>query len=110
VKTARHLVEQLAPHAAFVGLGVVLFAAAMVAPLDYDEEIYVAGAYFARSLSLYRDFIVVQPPVYIWVLSTVFDLVGTWYLLTARLVTWVFGIGACALLRTAYSSTRLRRS
>ena len=76
----------------------------MIAPLDYDEEIYVAGAYFARSLSVYRDFVSVQPPLYTWVLSAVFELVGNWYLLTARLVTWVFGLGACALLYSLLAS------
>ncbi len=104
MKIARRRAERLAPAAAFVGLGVVLFAAAMTGPLDYDEELYVAGAYFARSLSVYRDFVSVQPPTYTWVLSAVFDLVGNWYLLTARLVTWVFGLGACALLYSLLAS------
>jgi hypothetical protein len=90
--------ERLALVAAFVGLGVVLFAAAMTAPLDYDEELYVTGAYFARSLSVYRDFVSVQPPLYTWVLGAAMDVVGDWYLLTARVVIWVCGFGVCALL------------
>ena len=100
----RHFAEKLAPTAAFVGLGVVLFAAAMTAPLDYDEELYVGGAYFARTLSVYRDFVSVQPPLYTWILSAVFDLVGNWYLLTGRVVTWVFGFGVCALLYSLLAS------
>jgi 4-amino-4-deoxy-L-arabinose transferase-like glycosyltransferase len=104
VKIARHIGEKLAPTAAFVGLGVVLFAAAMTGPLDYDEEHYVAGAYFARDLSVYRDFVSVQPPLYTWILSAVLDVVDDWYLLTARLVTWVFGFGACALLYSLLTS------
>ena len=104
VKIAQQLAEKLALTAAFVGLGVVLFAAAMTAPLDYDEELYVTGAYFARSLSVYRDFVSVQPPLYTWILSAVFDVVGNWYLLTARLVTWVFGFGVCALLYSLLAS------
>ena len=45
----------------------VLFAPAMTAPLGYDEELYVGGAYFARTLSVYRDFVSVQPPLYTWI-------------------------------------------
>jgi len=104
MKNAPRVAERLAPTAAFVGLGVVLFAAAMTGSLDYDEEAYVSGAYFARSLSVYRDFVSVQPPLYTWILSAVFDVVGNWYLLTARLVTWVFALGTCALLYSLLAS------
>jgi hypothetical protein len=82
----------------FATLAVVLFAAAMTAPLNYDEEQYIAGGYFARSLSLYRDFISTQPPAYTWMLAVVFEAVGGWYLLTARSVTWIFSVGTCVLL------------
>jgi hypothetical protein len=104
VKIAQQPAEKLALAAAFVGLGVVLFAAAMTGPLDYDEEQYVAGAYFARGLSVYRDFVSFQPPPYTWILSAAFDVVGDWYLLTARAVTWVFAFGACALLYSLLAS------
>jgi hypothetical protein len=104
VKSAEGPAGRLAPIAAFVGLGLVLFAAAMTAPLDYDEELYVSGAYFARSLSVYRDFVSVQPPLYTWILSAILDLVGGWYLLTARVVTWLFGLGVCALLYSLLTS------
>ncbi len=82
----------------------VLFAAAMTAPLDYDEELYVTGAYFARSLSVYGDFVSVQPPLYTWILSAIFEVVGNGYLLTARLVTWIFGFGTCAMLYSLLAS------
>ena len=57
------LATRLALTAAFAALAVVLFAAAMTTRLNYDEEQYVAGAYFARGLSVYRDFISFQPPL-----------------------------------------------
>ena len=104
MKIAQHLAEKVALTAAFVGLGVVLFAAAMTEHLDYDEEQYVAGAYFARGLSVYRDFVSFQPPPYTWIMAAVFDVVGDWYLLTARAVTWVFAFGACALLYSLLAS------
>ena len=104
MKIAQHLAEKVALTAALVGLGVVLFAAAMTEHLDYDEEQYVAGAYFARGLSVYRDFISFQPPPYTWMLSAVFEVVGGGYLLTARAVTWVFAFGACALLYSLLAS------
>jgi 4-amino-4-deoxy-L-arabinose transferase-like glycosyltransferase len=83
---------------AFAGLAAVLFAAAMTNPLNYDEEQYIAGAYFARELSMYRDFISIQPPTYTWMLAGLFELVGGWYLLTGRLVTWLFSLFTCLLL------------
>lgn len=97
-RSARIVSEQLALAAAFVALAVVLFAAAMTAALDYDEEQYIAGAYFARELALYSDFISFQPPPYTWIVSMVFDRVGGWYLLSARVVTWAFAFGSCLLL------------
>ena len=78
------LATRLALTAAFVALAVVLFAAAMTTRLNYDEEQYVAGAYFARGLSVYRDFISFQPPLYTWILGVVFDALDGWYLLAAR--------------------------
>jgi 4-amino-4-deoxy-L-arabinose transferase-like glycosyltransferase len=90
-----HRVATILP---LLGLAVVLFAAAMTNFLDYDEEQYIAGAYFARQLSVYRDFISFQPPTYTWLLAVVFDLVGNWYLLTARIVTWLFALGTCLVV------------
>lgn len=92
------LATRLALTAAFVALAVVLFAAAMTTRLNYDEEQYVAGAYFARGLSVYRDFISFQPPLYTWILGVVFDALDGWYLLAARVVTWLLAFGSCALL------------
>ena len=83
---------------AFVVLALVLFAAAMTVNLDYDEEQYVAGAYFARTLSLYRDFISFQPPTYTWITAAVFQVIDGWYLLTARVLTWVLVCASCVLL------------
>ena len=83
---------------AFAVLALVLFAAAMTANLNYDEEQYVAGAYFARSLSLYRDFISFQPPTYTWITAAVFQVIDGWYLLTARVLTWVLACASCVLL------------
>lgn len=97
-QSARGISEQLALTAAFVAVAVVLFAGAMTAHLAYDEEQYVAGAYFARALSLYGDFISFQPPPYSWIVSWVFEAVDGWYLLSARVVTWALAFGSCLLL------------
>ena len=81
-----------------VGLGIVLFAAAMTADMNYDEEQYVSGAYFARSLSIYRDFISFQPPVYTWIVSMALHVASPWYLLAARVVTGILSVGTSLLL------------
>ena len=93
---------------AFVALALVLFAAAMTANLDYDEEQYVAGAYFARSLSLYRDFISFQPPTYTWITAAVFQVIDGWYLLTARVLTWVLDMRLLCLALFAAALDRDR--
>ena len=108
-RRARLISEQVALPAALVGLAVVLFAAAMTTNLNYDEEQYVAGAYFARGLSLYRDFISFQPPPYTWILAALFDALGGWYLLAARVVTFVFAFGTCVLLFSLLISFRTGR-
>ena len=84
--------------AAFVLLAVATFAATMTWGIGYDEEQYIAAGYFARSLHVYRDFIAFQPPFYTWFLATVFDVVGGWYLLAARVVTWLSAFASCLLL------------
>lgn len=97
-RSASRALARPAPALAFAALALVLFAAAMVHSLSYDEEQYVAGAYFARTLSLYGDFISFQPPPYTWLVAAVFDVVDGWYLLTARVVTWLLACGSCLLL------------
>ena len=89
---------RIASAAASVTLAVVLFAAAMTWGIGYDEEQYVAAPYFAQHLELYRDFISIQPPLYTWLLAGVFHAVGGWYLLTARVITWMFAVGSCLLM------------
>ncbi len=81
----------------------LLLARALVTPMDYDEEQYVAAGVMARQLMLYRDFIYLQPPADPLLLAGLYALIGGWYLLTARLLSWllaacVFGL-TTALLR-----------
>ena len=90
--------QQSAVIAAFVALAIALFAAAMSSQMNYDEEQYVAGAYFARDLALYRDFIAFQPPPYTWITAAIFDVFDGWYVLVARVVTFILAFGACVLL------------
>lgn len=105
---ARHTPAIVLRFATLTALGVlaaVLFAAAMTEGLNYDEEQYVGGAYFVRTLSAYRDFVSLQPPVYTWVVGAAFRLSDGWYLLVARTVTWVFAVGSCLLLYSLLRTT-----
>lgn len=96
--------------AALAVLAAVLFAGAMAAPAHYDDEQYVAGAYFARHHALYRDFLSLQPPAYTAVVSAVFSLVGGYYYLTAKLITWVLSTGVMILLYSLLRSLGASRS
>jgi hypothetical protein len=78
----------------------LLLAQALTAAIDYDEEQYVAAGFLARHLMLYRDFIYLQSPAEPLLLAAVYDIIGGYYLLTARLVTaalailvyWLIGV------------------
>lgn len=84
--------------AAFTVLAAVLFASAMVSFINYDEEQYIAGAVFARTLSPYGDFVSLQPPVFTWINAALFRLVDGWYVLAARVLVWLLSVASCALL------------
>ena len=48
-------------------LAALWFAAlAMATPFDHDESQYVAGAHFAARLTIFRDFLYLQPPIHAW--------------------------------------------
>jgi hypothetical protein len=86
-------------------LGLAAFAVLMAAntmavPSNQDEQQYVTGAYFARELSLYADFLHLQGPNYPLVLSAVYGLLGSdqFFYLTARVVNFAFAFGAAALV------------
>jgi hypothetical protein len=81
-----------------LALAVALFSSVMCMRLVGDEEQYIGAAHFARFLTVYRDFISFQPPVYTQVLALVLDVAPSWHLLAARLLTWVLGVGCSVLL------------
>src|SRR5215831_10183323 len=75
-------------------LGISLVLHAFTQYIDQDEEQYVSAAYFAQSLTLYRDFLYLQPPVYPLVLSKLFLVHGdAGKFLIARLLSAVLAIG-----------------
>ena len=70
----------------------LLLARALTTPIDYDEEQYVAAGVMARHLMLYRDFIYLQGPADPLLLAGLYSLIGGYYLLTARLLSWVLAV------------------
>src|SRR4051812_12530392 len=56
--------------AALLSISLVLHALTQF--IDQDEEQYVSAAYFAQNLTLYQDFLYLQPPVYPLILSKLF--------------------------------------
>lgn len=84
----------LAWQALFVAL---LLARALTAPIDYDEDQYVAAGVLAQQFRLYRDFIYLQPPADPWLLAGLYQLIGGYYFLAARLLTFVLAALAFVL-------------
>jgi Glycosyltransferase family 87 len=76
---------------------VLLLARALTAPIDYDEDQYVAAGVLAQQFRVYRDFIYLQPPADPWLLAAVFRLIGGYYFLLARLLTFVLAASAFGL-------------
>ncbi|HZP88907.1 MAG TPA: hypothetical protein VFB54_19000 [Burkholderiales bacterium] len=85
------------------GSAIVSFPAAVTADADCDEEHYIASGYFARELSLHRDFISFQPSPYTWMLAAVLSVVDRRYPGTARIVRCIFSV---AIARLPFSFTR----
>jgi len=79
---------------------VMLLARALTAPIDYDEEQYVAAGLMARHFMLYRDFIYLQPPADPLLLAGLFTLSGGYYLLVARVLTGALATGVFVLTIT----------
>ena len=57
-------------------LVVALICHALTQYIDQDEEQYLSAAYFAQRLTLYKDFLYLQLPVYPLILSKLFLLSG----------------------------------
>lgn len=76
---------------------VLLLARALTAPIDYDEDQYVAAGVLVQQFRLYRDFIYLQPPADPWLLAALFQLIGGYYFLVARLLTFVLAASAFGL-------------
>ena len=75
----------------------LLLARALTAPIDYDEDQYVAAGLMARHFMLYRDFIYLQPPADPLLLAGLFTLSGSYYLLVARVLTGALSTGVFVL-------------
>jgi len=74
-------------------LGIALVLHALTQFIDQDEEQYVSAAYFAQNLTLYLDFLSLQPPVYPLILSKLFSLFSdSSKFLIARLLSGVLAI------------------
>jgi hypothetical protein len=78
----------------------LLLARALTAPIDYDEDQYVAAGLMARHLMLYRDFIYLQPPADPLLLAGLFTLSGGYYFLVARVLTGALATGVFVLTIT----------
>jgi hypothetical protein len=87
----------------------LLLARAVTAPIDYDEDQYVAAGLVARHLMLYRDFIYLQPPADPLLLAGLFTLGGGYYFLVARLLTGILAVavfGLTTMLLRRYGAVR----
>lgn len=96
------LVAALAPAAALVLAGCLVFTSAMTAAPDHDENMYVTAGVLLDDLSMYSDFAFLQMPYLPWLYRTAFALTGTTSTyLVARVVTVLFALVAAVALYLA---------
>jgi 4-amino-4-deoxy-L-arabinose transferase-like glycosyltransferase len=95
--------------AAMAAIALGIFSWAMRAPLNHDENMYVAAGVLSKDHRLYGGFAYLQMPYLPYVYRAVFEVTATTrYLLWARLLSFGF---ACALaLAVGLAARRITRS
>ncbi|MFD1612541.1 DUF2029 domain-containing protein [Sphingomonas tabacisoli] len=85
--------------AGFVGLAVLLIAAALLRPVDHDESQYVAAAVLSgQGLLPYRDFGYFQTPLYPLLFAPLVWATGHWAWPTLRVANALLGVATAALI------------
>ncbi|HEY0627021.1 MAG TPA: hypothetical protein VGD10_09840 [Allosphingosinicella sp.] len=90
--------------AAVVGLWAILLLLSLAAPIDHDEDQYLAAALLAREGRLFVDFLYLQTPLQPYVMAPVLAATEGWSLIAFRLLTATLGL---ALLLTIFAAARL---
>lgn len=83
----------------FMALAICLSIGALVASFDHDESQYVAGAYFAARLTIFRDFAYLQPPLHAWTFAPLALLAPEHMVLAMRLATAATALATLMLIR-----------
>lgn len=88
--------------AGFVGLAVLLIAAALLRPVDHDESQYVAAAVLSgQGLLPYRDFGYFQTPLYPLLFAPLAWAAGHWAWPALRIANALLGAATAALIHHA---------
>ncbi|WP_126516920.1 glycosyltransferase family 39 protein [Sphingobium amiense] len=84
-------------------------ALALATPFDHDESQYVAGAMLSGRLTIFRDFLYLQPPLHAWAYAPLAWLFPSHVLTAMRLATAFSAIGALWLIRSAQRTAGISR-
>lgn len=74
---------------------------AIATPFDHDESQYIAGAYFSGHMTLFRDFLYLQPPLHAWTFAPLAWAFPSHMVIAMRLATAVLALSVLALLMAA---------
>ncbi|MEJ7934985.1 glycosyltransferase family 39 protein [Sphingobium sp. AN558] len=73
---------------------------ALATPFDHDESQYIAGAYFSGRLTMFRDFLYLQPPLHGWAFAPL-AWAFPWHMVVAmRIATAAVALCALTLMAT----------
>lgn len=89
-------------------LALLLAAMALAAPVNHDEDQYVAAATLASHAVLYRDFLSLQTPLHAWVFAPL-ALIPGWAFLAMRLATALLAGGTLALVHALQRALGVER-
>jgi hypothetical protein len=83
--------------------------AALATPFDHDESQYAAGAWLAGRMTIFRDFLYLQPPLHAWAYAPLTVLFPDHAMLAMRLVTAGTALATLLVLWKAQSVAGISR-
>lgn len=82
---------------------------ALATPFDHDESQYIAGAYFSGRMTIFRDFLYLQPPLHAWAFAPLSIAFPDTMVMAMRLATAATAVATLGLVWTAQRAAGVSR-
>lgn len=103
--------RRVVPFAAILTALVLLWfgLSALATPFDHDESQYIAGAYFSGRMTIFRDFLYLQPPLHAWIFAPISLAFPDNMVVAMRLVSAAIAVATLGLLWAAQRAAGVSR-